>query len=57
MPGFVDCHLHAPQFPQIGLGLDKPLLEWLKTYTFPLESQYSNEKFAQNVYNTVVVST
>lgn len=21
MPGFIDCHIHAPQYPNIGLGL------------------------------------
>ena len=56
MPGLIDCHVHAPQFPNIGLGLDRPLLEWLDKYTFPLESQYSDRKFASNVYNQVVVS-
>ncbi|XP_046971976.1 guanine deaminase [Vanessa cardui] len=54
MPGFVDCHTHAPQFPNIGLGLDRPLLEWLDKYTFPLERQYSDEEFAANVYSKVV---
>ncbi|CAH0731824.1 unnamed protein product, partial [Brenthis ino] len=54
MPGFVDCHTHAPQFPNIGLGLDRPLLEWLDKYTFPLESQYSDKEFAASVYDQVV---
>ncbi|XP_047511366.1 guanine deaminase [Pieris napi] len=54
MPGLIDCHTHAPQFPNIGLGLDRPLLEWLDKYTFPLESQYSNIDFASRVYDTVV---
>lgn len=54
IPGFVDCHTHAPQFPNIGLGLDRPLLEWLKKYTFPLEKTYNNVEFASKVYNTVV---
>lgn len=57
MPGFVDCHIHAPQYPNLGLGLDLPLLEWLQTYTFPVESTYSDEKFAQTVYNCVVTRT
>lgn len=56
IPGFVDCHTHAPQFPNIGLGLDRPLLEWLKKYTFPLEKKYSDTEFAAKVYNKVVVS-
>ncbi|XP_072933325.1 guanine deaminase isoform X2 [Epargyreus clarus] len=54
IPGFVDCHTHAPQFPNIGVGLDRPLLEWLDKYTFPLENKYSDVDFARKVYNQVV---
>ncbi|XP_055373875.1 guanine deaminase [Condylostylus longicornis] len=57
MPGFVDCHIHGPQFPQIGLGLDLPLLGWLNKYTFPLESKYNDEVFAAKVYEKVVNTT
>ncbi|MEG0133604.1 MAG: guanine deaminase, partial [Clostridium sp.] len=35
IPGFVDLHLHGPQFPNLGLGLDKELMPWLHAYTFP----------------------
>lgn len=56
MPGFIDCHTHAPQFPNIALGLDCPLLDWLDKYTFALEKQYSNKEFAHKVYDQVVVS-
>lgn len=56
MPGFVDCHTHAPQFPNLGLGLDRPLLEWLAKYTFPLEKKYEDIDFATQVYEKVVVS-
>lgn len=56
LPGFIDCHIHAPQVPNIGLGYDKPLLEWLDSYTFPLEAQYANEEFATGVYEKVIVS-
>lgn len=52
----MDCHTHAPQFPNIGLGLDRPLLEWLAKYTFPLEKKYENVEFAAKVYDQVVVS-
>lgn len=55
MPGLIDCHIHAPQMPNIGLGLDKPLLEWLETYTFPLETQYADVEFARKIYRKVVV--
>ena len=34
MPGFVDTHIHAPQYRFTGTGFDKQLLEWLETYTF-----------------------
>ncbi|XP_063832396.1 guanine deaminase [Ostrinia nubilalis] len=54
IPGFVDCHTHAPQFPNIGVGLDRPLLEWLAKYTFPLEKRYSDVEFAAKVYDVVV---
>uniref|UniRef100_A0AAG5D092 Guanine deaminase n=1 Tax=Anopheles atroparvus TaxID=41427 RepID=A0AAG5D092_ANOAO len=57
LPGLVDCHIHAPQVPNIGLGLDKPLLEWLESYTFPLESNYRDAAFAERVYKYVVNNT
>ena len=56
MPGLIDCHIHAPQVAQIGLGLDMPLLEWLNTYTFPLEAKFADQEFAKKVYKRVVVS-
>lgn len=57
LPGFVDTHIHAPQVPNIGLGLDKPLMEWLNAYTFPIETQYKDSAFAKHVYEKVVVSS
>lgn len=56
MPGFVDTHIHAPQYPNAGLGYDKQLLDWLTTYTFPLEKKYVDVDFAIGVYESVVVS-
>lgn len=55
LPGFIDTHIHAPQYPNIGLGLDKPLLQWLDTYTFPTETEYKDENFAKQIYEKVVV--
>lgn len=57
IPGFVDCHIHAVQLPNLGVGYDKELLEWLEHYTFPLEKKYIDEKFAAQVFNTVVKQT
>lgn len=56
IPGFIDCHIHAVQFPNLGMGYDKPLLDWLETYTFPLEKKYKDEQFAEHVLPNVVVN-
>lgn len=37
-PGFIDTHIHAPQYPNVGIFGKSTLLDWLTTYTFPLES-------------------
>ena len=50
IPGFVDIHLHAPQYSNIGIGYDKELLPWLKTYTFPEEARFIDIKYAEKVY-------
>lgn len=55
IPGFIDCHIHAVQLPNIGTGYDKNLLDWLNTYTFPLERKFSDEKYADKVFDAVVV--
>jgi guanine deaminase len=54
LPGFVDLHVHAPQYPQLGLALDEPLEVWLGKYTFPLEAQYADLDFAREAYGTLV---
>lgn len=40
MPGLIDAHAHIPQYAFAGIG-HLPLLEWLKTYTFPHEESFS----------------
>ena len=37
MPGLIDLHVHAPQYPFRGLGMDQELIDWLNTHTFPEE--------------------
>lgn len=54
LPGFVDLHVHAPQYPQLGLALDEPLEVWLHKYTFPLEARYADLAFAQERYSVLV---
>ncbi|KAG1958387.1 guanine deaminase [Pimephales promelas] len=57
MPGMVDTHIHASQYSYTGTALDLPLLEWLNTYTFPVEAKYQDLDFAKNVYTKVVRRT
>ena len=54
LPGFVDLHIHAPQFPQLGQALDVPLEVWLQTHTFPLEARYKDLDYADGVYRPLV---
>ena len=54
IPGLTDLHLHAPQYPNAGLGLDLELLQWLETYTFPEESKYKDVEYAKKAYQVFV---
>ncbi|HLR35183.1 MAG TPA: guanine deaminase [Tissierellales bacterium] len=54
IPGFVDLHFHAPQYPNRGLGLDKELIPWLETYTFPEEGKYKDIDYAEKVYTKMI---
>lgn len=54
IPGFVDLHLHAPQYPNMGLGLDKELIPWLDTYTFPEEGKYDDLDYARKVFSKLI---
>ncbi len=54
LPGFVDLHLHAPQYPQTGRALDLPLQDWLQHHTFPLEARYADLGHAVRVYDALV---
>lgn len=54
LPGLVDLHVHAPQYPQLGLALDEPLEAWLGKYTFPLEARYADLDFARPRYTALV---
>ncbi|MDS9468024.1 guanine deaminase [Paracoccus sp. MBLB3053] len=45
LPGFIDPHLHFPQV-QVIASWGAQLLDWLNTYTFPSEAQFSDEGHA-----------
>ena len=51
IPAFSDLHVHAPQYPQRGLGMDLLLADWLNTYTFPQEAKYRDPAYARAVYD------
>lgn len=57
LPGFIDLHIHAPQWAQAGTALDKPLEVWLNEYTFPLEAKFTDLEFSNKVYTSVVNTT
>lgn len=48
LPGFVDAHMHYPQTEMIG-AFGEQLLEWLTTYTFPVESQFEDGDYAAEI--------
>lgn len=50
MPSFVDMHLHAPQYPMLGMGMDLPLIDWLNTYTFNTEARFADTDYARRIY-------
>ncbi|KAJ9078051.1 hypothetical protein DSO57_1010866 [Entomophthora muscae] len=56
IPGFIDGHTHAPQYPNLGIGLDLPLMDWLEKYTFPTESKMKDTNVATQTYTRFVDS-
>ncbi|RDA86795.1 hypothetical protein CP532_6380 [Ophiocordyceps camponoti-leonardi (nom. inval.)] len=53
-PGFIDTHVHAPQYPNVGIFGKSTLLDWLQRYTFPLEASLKDLKKARRVYGACV---
>ncbi|KAK5113273.1 hypothetical protein LTR62_003610 [Meristemomyces frigidus] len=56
-PGLIDCHLHAPQWPNLALGMDDTLRDWIEKYTDPMEASYSDTEKARRVYSDAVRTT
>ncbi|KAB0804740.1 hypothetical protein PPYR_01710 [Photinus pyralis] len=57
IPGLIDTHIHACQYPNIGVGMNKPLLQWLKDHTYPLEKKFKDAQFSKRCYDAVVKKT
>lgn len=47
-PGFVDTHIHYPQIEMIA-AYGEQLLEWLNTYTFPVEAKFADPAYARTI--------
>ncbi|KAL2760273.1 hypothetical protein ACRALDRAFT_2092571 [Sodiomyces alcalophilus JCM 7366] len=54
IPGFVDTHNHAPQWPMRGLGQGLHILDWLDQVTFPVEARFSDASYARTTYGQCV---
>ena len=54
VPGLIDLHTHAPQFPFRGLGMDLELIDWLNIHTFPEEAKYADMAYAKAAYRGFV---
>ncbi len=50
LPGYCDLHFHAPQYENMGLGMDQTLIQWLESLTYPEESRFGAEDYARAVY-------
>ncbi|KAG9313710.1 hypothetical protein JVU11DRAFT_6060 [Chiua virens] len=57
MPGLIDTHVHACQFPNLGVGGDRELLDWLLETVFPTESKFECPEYAKYAYNKVIDSS
>lgn len=53
-PGLIDTHIHASQYPNLGIFGKTTLLEWLNKYTFPLEASLTDPAKAKRVYTQCV---
>ena len=56
LQAFCDMHLHGPQYPMLGMGMDLPLLDWLNAYAFPMEARFADEAYARTVYRQLAAN-
>lgn len=54
IPGFVDTHNHAPQWPMRGLGQGLHILDWLEQVTFPHEARFADPVYARKAFESCV---
>lgn len=56
-PGMVDTHLHAPQWPNLALGMEGTLRELVENWTDPMEESYHDNENARRIYADVRART
>ena len=54
LQGFADMHLHAPQYPMVGMGMDLQLLDWLERYTYRTEAAFADPVYARKIYRQLI---
>jgi 5-methylthioadenosine/S-adenosylhomocysteine deaminase len=48
LPGFVNLHTHAAMTLLRGYGDDRPLMEWLRGYIWPVETRHVSQAFVRD---------
>lgn len=48
VPGFIDCHVHYPQYNVIA-AYGTQLLDWLNNHTFPEEQKFGDAAYASKI--------
>src|SRR5687768_15805423 len=48
IPGLVNLHTHAAMSLMRGLADDRPLMEWLRDYIWPVETQIVSASFVRD---------
>lgn len=54
IPGMIDLHLHAPQYPVCGINMDLELIPWLNKYIFSEEAKYADTNYSVKAYSKFV---
>ena len=54
IPGMIDAHAHAAQWPQVGTGLDLDGEDWLFDRTFPLEHRLCDPVLAERIWPEMI---
>jgi guanine deaminase len=52
-PGFIDAHVHLPQFDAIGAH-GQPLLDWLQSVIFPAEALWNSVDYAAGMTDRAI---